>query len=118
VLLALFAIAFAGALAMPEPVSSRGRARLTPQRPSVPRGGAAPVPPAALGRHLVVVDRRSVLLARPAVLGEPVPQQRPSGRGVGVFVLAGSAAVAQLVFGPAVPWAGAVAARSRCQSGC
>src|SRR4051794_19048518 len=37
VLLALFAIAFAVALAMPEPVSAGGRARLTPQWPSVPR---------------------------------------------------------------------------------
>src|SRR3954468_10573441 len=35
-LFVLFAIAFAGALAMPEPVQSRSRLRLTPQRPSVP----------------------------------------------------------------------------------
>src|SRR5215218_7323330 len=37
-LLALFAIAFAGALLMPEPVRSRSRLRLTPQRPGVPAG--------------------------------------------------------------------------------
>src|SRR3954470_165706 len=36
VLFTLFAIAFAGALLMPEPVTSRSRPRLTPQRPSVP----------------------------------------------------------------------------------
>src|SRR4051812_9900879 len=35
-LLVLFAIAFAGALVMPEPVAAHGRARLTPQRPAVP----------------------------------------------------------------------------------
>src|SRR5438093_138525 len=36
VLLVLFAIAFAGALLMPEPVEAQGRPRLTPQRPSIP----------------------------------------------------------------------------------
>src|SRR6201999_2879482 len=36
VLLVLLAIAFAGALLMPEPVTTSGKARLTPQRPSVP----------------------------------------------------------------------------------
>ena len=35
-LLVLFAIAFAGALLLPEPVQERTRPRLTPQRPSVP----------------------------------------------------------------------------------
>ena len=39
-LFVLFAIAFAGALLMPEPVAARSRLRLTPQRPSVPRRGA------------------------------------------------------------------------------
>ena len=36
VLLGLFAIAFAGAFWMPEPVLERSRFRLTPQRPSIP----------------------------------------------------------------------------------
>src|SRR3954454_22862548 len=35
-LLVLFAIAFLGALLMPEPVAERSRPRLTPQRPSIP----------------------------------------------------------------------------------
>ena len=35
-LLVLFAIAFVGALLMPEPVAERSRPRLTPQRPSIP----------------------------------------------------------------------------------
>jgi hypothetical protein len=48
VLLTLVALAFAGALAMPEPVSSHGRMRLTPQRPSVPRQVRRPFLLAAL----------------------------------------------------------------------
>src|SRR6201991_3395247 len=37
-LLVLFAVALAGAYAMPEPVAERTRMRLTPQRPGVPAG--------------------------------------------------------------------------------
>src|SRR5918999_180714 len=50
-LLVLFAVAFAGALAMPEPVAERSRPRLAPQRPSVP-----------------VPVRRAVVLASRALL--------------------------------------------------
>ena len=69
VLLVLFAIAFVGALAMPEPVEPRGaRSRLTPQRPSVPPARAPPVRPRRARRPVVVVDRRPVPLPRPAAL--------------------------------------------------
>ena len=85
---------------MPEPVAARARLRLTPQRPSVPTAVRRPFLLASLGVHLVVVDRRPVPLARPAALGATC-STRPttSSPGVGVFALAGSAAVAQLVFG-------------------
>src|SRR6478736_5023278 len=72
-LFALFAVAAAGALLLPEPVADRRRPRLTPQVPKVPP-----------------VVRRPFLLAA-----------------LGVFVLAGSASVAQIAFGRSVPWAGA-----------
>ena len=48
VLLALFAIAFAGALRMPEPVSGHGQLRLTPQSPHVPASVRRPFFLAAL----------------------------------------------------------------------
>src|SRR3954451_1617904 len=48
-LLLLFAIAFVGALLMPEPVANRSRPRLTPQRPSIPAHVRRPFLLAALG---------------------------------------------------------------------
>src|SRR3954467_1243886 len=48
-LLVLFAIAFVGALLMPEPVAERSRPRLTPQRPSIPAVVRRPFVLAALG---------------------------------------------------------------------
>ena len=108
VLLALFAIAFAGALAMPEPVSSRGRVRLTPQRPSVPREVRRPFLLAALA----VISSWSIgglfFSLGPQFSASLFHSSDHLVAGVGVFVLAGSAAVAQLVFGRSVPWAGAV----------
>jgi MFS family permease len=108
VLLALFAIAFIGALAMPEPVSSRGRVRLTPQRPSVPREVRRPFLLAALA----VISSWSIgglfFSLGPQFSSSLFHSSDHLVAGVGVFVLAGSAAVAQLVFGRTVPWAGAV----------
>lgn len=108
VLLALFAIAFAGALAMPEPVRSRGRVRLTPQRPSVPREVRRPFLLAALA----VISSWSIgglfFSLGPQFSSSLFHSSDHLVAGVGVFVLAGSAAIAQLVFGRSVPWAGAV----------
>ena len=65
VLLALFAIAFTGALAMPEPVELARAGAADAAAAERATGGAAPVPPCRARRHLVVVDRWPVLLARP-----------------------------------------------------
>ena len=108
VLLALFAIAFAGALAMPEPVSSRGRVRLSPQRPSVPREVRRPFLLAALA----VISSWSIgglfFSLGPQFSSSLFHSSDHLVAGVGVFVLAGSAAVAQLAFGRTAPWADAV----------
>jgi len=107
VLLALFAIAFTGALAMP-PVGSRGRARLTPQRPSVPHEVRRPFLLAALA----VIASWSIgglfFSLGPQFSSSLFHSSDHLVAGVGVFVLAGSAAVAQLAFGRTAPWAGAV----------
>ena len=76
-LFVLFAIAFVGALLMPEPVAERSRPRLTPQRPSIPAVVRRPFLLAALGRDLLVVGRRAVPVARPVALGDAVPDLQP-----------------------------------------
>ena len=107
VLLALFAVAFAGALAMPEPVRSHGRVRLTPQRPSVPRSVRRPFLLAALA----VISSWSIgglfFSLGPQFSASLFHSSDHLVAGVGVFVLAGAATVAQLGFGRSVPWAAA-----------
>ena len=57
---------FAGAYWMPEPVARRSRFRLTLAAPERPAGRPPPVRPRRARRALVLVDRRPLLLARPA----------------------------------------------------
>ena len=109
VLLALFAIVFAGAYWMPEPVDEPRRFRLTPERPSVPP-----------------VVRRPFFLAGRAVLsswsigglffslGPQLGAQLFNTTnvivsGIGIVALAGSAALAALLLGRTAPWIGASA---------
>jgi len=108
-LLVLFAIAFAGALRMPEPVARRSPLRLTPQRPSVPRA----VRPAFLLAALGVISSWSIgglfLSLGPQLAAELLQSTNHPVTGVSVFALAGTAAAAQLAFGRSAPWAGAAA---------
>jgi predicted MFS family arabinose efflux permease len=109
VLLALFAIAFAGAYWMPEPVEERRRFRLTAERPTVPP-----------------VARRAFLLAGLAVLSSWSigglffslgPQLSAHlfnstnviTSGIGIVALAGSGSVSALLLGRTAPWIGASA---------
>jgi MFS family permease len=106
-LLVLFAIAFAGALAMPEPVAARSRPRLAPQRPSVPASARPVFLLAALG----VVSSWSIgglfLSLGPQLAGSLLHTDDHLVTGVGVFALSGAAAAAQLLLGRTAPWAGA-----------
>ena len=106
-LFVLFAIAFAGAVRMPEPVAERSRLRLTPQRPSVPRA----VRPAFLLAALGVMSSWSIgglfLSLGPQLSASLFHTDDHLVAGVSVFALAGTAAVAQLAFGRMAPWAGA-----------
>jgi MFS family permease len=108
-LFVLFAIALEGVWRMPEPVTERSRPRLTPQWPSVPRAIRGPFVLAALG----VMSSWSIaglfLSLGPQLSGDLFHTSNHLVAGVGVFALAGSAAVAQLVLGRTPPWAGAAA---------
>jgi MFS family permease len=109
VLFTLFAIAFAGALLMPEPVAQRSRPRLTPQRPSVPSVVRRPFLLAALG----VLSSWSIgglfFSLGPQLSAVVFDTQNHLVTGLSVVVLAGSGAVAQLVFGRSAPWLGTAA---------
>jgi MFS family permease len=106
-LFALFAIAFAGVSRMPEPVEARGTLRLTPQRPSVPAAVRRPF----LLAGLAVISSWSVgglfLSLGPQLTATLFHTDNHLVSGTSVFVLAGSAAIAQLAFGRAAPWASA-----------
>jgi MFS family permease len=117
VLLVLLAITFAGAVLMPEPVTRSGKARLTPQRPSVPATVRRPFLLASLG----VISSWSVgglfLSLGPLLSASLLHTDNHLVEGLAVFALAGSGAAAQLVFGRTAPWAGASAGSVALASG-
>jgi MFS family permease len=106
-LFALFAVAFAGALRMPEPIESRSRLRLTPQRPSIPPAVRRPFFLAALA----VLSSWSLgglfLSLGPQLSARLFDTSNHLLAGVTIFILGGSASIAQLAFGRHAPWVGA-----------
>jgi len=106
-LVALFAIALVGASRLPEPVLTRSRPRLTPQRPKVPAAIRGPFMLAALGAISSWSIAGLFLSLGPQLSAQLFHTTNHLVAGVGVFVLSASAAVAQLVFGRTSPRAGA-----------
>jgi MFS family permease len=109
VLFTLFAVAFVGALLMPEPVANRTRPRLTPQRPSVPAVVRRPFLLAGLG----VLSSWSIgglfFSLGPQLSAVVFDTDNHIVAGLSVVLLAGTAAVAQVVFGRSAPWLGTAA---------
>ncbi len=101
----LFAVAFAGALAMPEPVAERRRLRLTPSRPSIPSSVRRPFILASLG----VIASWSIgglfLSLGPQLSATLFHTDNHLVAGLGIFALAGSGAAGQLLFGRSAAWA-------------
>jgi len=109
VLLVLFAIAFAGAYWMPEPVVERRGFRLRVERPSIPAGVRRPFFLASLA----VVSSWSIgslfFSLGPGLSAQLFDTTNVIVSGIGIVALAGSAALASLVFGRTAPWIGASA---------
>jgi MFS family permease len=106
VLFVLFAIAFYGALRMPEPVAAEGRIQLTPQKPNIPPVVRRPFFLAALA----VISSWSIgglfISLGPALSAQLLGTTNHIVAGLAVFSLAASGAAAQLAFGRTAPWAG------------
>jgi MFS family permease len=106
VLFPLFAIAFVGALLMPEPVTRRTPLRLTPQRPGVPQVVRRPFLLAGLG----VLSSWSIgglfFSLGPALSTVIFDTGNHFVTGLSVVALAGSGAIAQLAFARTAPWLG------------
>ncbi len=109
VLLALFAIAFAGAYWMPEPVETRGRFRLTAERPTVPAVARRPF----ILAGLAVLSSWSIgglfFSLGPQLSAHLFNSTNVITSGIGIVALAGSASVASLLLGRTAPWIGASA---------
>jgi MFS family permease len=109
VLLVLFALAFAGAYWMPEPVEERRRFRLTLERLDVPAVARRPF----LLASLAVISSWSIgalfFSLGPQLSDQLFHTTNVIVSGIGIVALAGSAAAAALALGRTAPWLGASA---------
>jgi predicted MFS family arabinose efflux permease len=107
VLLVLFAVTFAGAYWMPEPIEKRGRFRLKAERPRVPAVVRRPFVLAALA----VLSSWSIgglfFSLGPQLAAHLFDSSNVIVSGSGIVALAGAAVVAQLLTARAAPWIGA-----------
>jgi predicted MFS family arabinose efflux permease len=107
VLFVLFAVAFAGAYWMPEPVEKRGRFRLTAERPHVPAVVRRPFFLAALA----VLSSWSIgglfFSLGPQLAAHLFNSSNVIVSGSGIVALAGAAVLAQLLTARTAPWIGA-----------
>src|SRR2546427_1437839 len=107
VLVVLFAVAFAGAYWMPEPIEKRARFRLRAERPSVPAVARRPFFLAALA----VLSSWSIgglfFSLGPQLAAHLFNSNNAIVSGSGIVALAGAAVVAQLLTARSAPWIGA-----------
>jgi predicted MFS family arabinose efflux permease len=104
VLLILLLMALLGAIFMPEPVKIRQRFKVSPQRPTVPSSVRGPF----LLASLAVLSSWSIgglyFSLGPSLSSGLFQSSNVIVSGIGIVALAGSAAIAGLVFGRAAPW--------------
>jgi MFS family permease len=105
----LFAVALVGVVLMPEPVASRSRLRLAPERPHVPSSVRQPFVLAALA----VISAYSIgglfFALGPELSARVFESTNHLVTGISLFLLAGVGAVAQLAYGRRAAWLGAAA---------
>ena len=103
VLFVLFAVAFAGAYWMPEPIEKRGRLRLTAERPRVPAVVRRPF----LLATLAVLSSWSIFSLGPQLAAHLFNSSYVIVSGSGIVALADATVVAQLLTARSAPWIGA-----------
>jgi predicted MFS family arabinose efflux permease len=104
----LVAIALVGVLLMPEPVASRSPLRLTPQRPHVPASVRGPFVVAALA-VTAAYSLGGLFFALGTQLGGEVFESGDHVvTGLGLFLLTGVGALAQVAYGRRAAWLGVV----------
>ena len=105
----LFAVLLVGVTMMPEPVASRSRLRLSPQRPHVP---------SSIRQHFVlaalaVISAYSIggllFALGPALSARVFQSTNHLVTGTSLFLLPGAGAAAQLAYGRRTAWVGAAA---------
>ncbi len=102
----LFAVAFVGVLLMPEPVASRSRLRLTPQRPHVPASARRPFMVAALAVTSAYSIGGLFFALGPQLAGQVFETGNHLVTGISLFLLAGVGSLAQLAYGRRTAWVG------------
>jgi len=109
VVFVLFAVALVGVVLMPEPVTSRSRPRLAPERPRVPSS----VRQAFVLAALAVTSAYSIgglfFALGPELSARVFDSTNHLVSGISLFLLAGVGAIAQLAYGRRAAWFGAAA---------
>jgi MFS family permease len=107
--LVLFAVDFVGVMFMPEPIASRSKLRLTPQRPHVPPS----VRQSFIVAALAVISAYSIgglfFALGPELSGRVFGTGNHLVTGLSLFLLAGVGSVSQLAYGRRAAWLGAAA---------
>ena len=102
----LFTVALVGVLLMPEPVASRSQLRLTPQRPRVPASVRGPFVVAALAVTSAYSIGGLFFALGPQLAGRVFETGDHVVTGIGLFLLTGVGALAQLAYGRRAAWLG------------
>jgi MFS family permease len=105
----LFGVDFVGVMFMPEPVASRSRLRLTPQRPHLPPPVRQPFIVAALAVIAAYSIGGLFFALGPELSGRVFGTGNHLVTGLSLFLLAGVGSLAQLAYGRRDAWLGATA---------
>jgi MFS family permease len=107
VVFVLFAVALVGVVLMPEPVASRSRLRLAPERPRVPPSVRQPFALAALAVIAAYSIGGLFFALGPELSARVFDSGNHLVTGISLFLLATVGAVAQLAYGRRAAWLGA-----------